>query len=138
MMRIVPVLLCSLLFLAGDKAQAVCENCYRVQIELGEAHSEQSDVDGRIEDNLGEMVALAQWRDSIQGAMVELLAEGDYSDSWQIRRLLLEWEWDTWSDASDEAIGAREWLLEEKAEIDHAILLLDEELLYDCEAVGTG
>lgn len=135
------LLMCVLLAfaLAGEARSACCDNCYRVQIELGEAHAAQADVDQRIEDNVGELAALAQWRDSIQGAIVELLAEPNHdTDSWQIRRLLLEWEWGVWSGEATDVANARESLLAEKADIDHTILLLDEEFLYDCEASGVG
>ena len=135
------ILMCSLvaIVLAGEARGELCDNCYRVQIELAEAHAMQADVDGRIEQNLEEMVSLAEWRDDIQGAMVELLAESDHdTDSWQIRKLLLEWEWGHWSRASTEAGNTHDALRGEKAAIDHTILLLDEALLYDCEAVGVG
>jgi hypothetical protein len=127
------------LVLSGGAQAVQCDNCTRVAGELAEAHAAQADVDRRLDENLDSLVSLASWRDDIQLGMVQLLAESDHgTDSWQIRYLLLEWEWTQWSAASADAVAERDWLLEEKAEIDHTILLGDEALHYDCEAVGTG
>lgn len=139
----IPVLMCSMLAVASamherESRGYVCDNCCRVLMELGEAQADLAEIEQRIADNADEIASLEAWRSDLQGRIVALLAEPDHeSDSWQIRYLLIEWEWSLWAEAWAEAIDLRDYLLGEKSSIEQRITDLQIELIDDCELIGT-